>query len=131
MHLVQQGPTGEHRELCSILCGSLGGRGVWRRMDSWICWLSRCSPETVTIVFVSWLYAKTKEKAKKKKHPVLFLGYLKTDFWIVNTCNDYLCFPKFFGGDITFAGKSGKLYLTRSLLLCIDMEIHLPPPTQK
>ena len=29
----QQGPTVEHRELCSVLCGSLDGRGVWGRMD--------------------------------------------------------------------------------------------------
>ena len=28
----QQGHTGEHREPCSILCGSLDGRGVWGRM---------------------------------------------------------------------------------------------------
>ena len=30
----QQGPTVEHRELCSVLCGSLAGRGVWGRMDT-------------------------------------------------------------------------------------------------
>ena len=29
----QEGPTVEHVELCSMLCGSLDGRGVWRRMD--------------------------------------------------------------------------------------------------
>ena len=28
----QQGPAVEHRELCSMLCGSLDGRGVWGRM---------------------------------------------------------------------------------------------------
>ena len=28
----QQGPTVQHRELCSTLCGSLDGRGVWGRM---------------------------------------------------------------------------------------------------
>ena len=26
----QQGPTVEHRELCSVLCGSLDGGGAWR-----------------------------------------------------------------------------------------------------
>ena len=25
----QQGPTVQHRELCSKLCGSLDGRGMW------------------------------------------------------------------------------------------------------
>ena len=29
----QQGPTVQHRELCSMLRGSLDGRGVWRRRD--------------------------------------------------------------------------------------------------
>ena len=29
----QQGPTVQHMELCSILCGSLDMRGVWGRMD--------------------------------------------------------------------------------------------------
>ena len=23
-----------HRELCSVLCGSLDGRGVWRKVDT-------------------------------------------------------------------------------------------------
>ena len=30
----QQGPTVQHREFCSMLCGSLDGRGVWRRIDN-------------------------------------------------------------------------------------------------
>jgi len=29
-----QGPTVQHRELCSMLYGSLDGRGVWGRMDT-------------------------------------------------------------------------------------------------
>ena len=29
----QQGPTARHMELCSMLCGSLYGSGVWGRMD--------------------------------------------------------------------------------------------------
>ena len=33
----QQGPTGEHMELCSMLYGSLDGRGVWERMDTCVC----------------------------------------------------------------------------------------------
>ena len=33
----QQGPTRERREFCSMLCGSLDGRGDWGRMDSCIC----------------------------------------------------------------------------------------------
>ena len=30
----QGGPAVQHRELCSILCGGLDGRGVWGRMDT-------------------------------------------------------------------------------------------------
>ena len=30
----QQGPTIQHRELCSMSCGSLGGRGVWGKTDT-------------------------------------------------------------------------------------------------
>ena len=33
----QQGPTGYHMELCSMFCGRLSGRGVWGRIDTWIC----------------------------------------------------------------------------------------------
>ena len=50
----QQGPTAEHVELCSGLCGSLDGRGVfiWRRMDTCVCMAEslRGSPETITIL---------------------------------------------------------------------------------
>ena len=45
-----QGPTVQRRELCSVLCGSLDGRGVWRRMNMCVC-MSEClhsSPETIT-----------------------------------------------------------------------------------
>ena len=39
-------PTIQHRELCSMLCGSLDERGVWRRMDTRICMAEsfRCPP---------------------------------------------------------------------------------------
>ena len=32
----QQGPTVEHMELCSLVCGGLGGRGAWGRVDTCI-----------------------------------------------------------------------------------------------
>ena len=46
----QQGPAVEHRELCSMLCGSLDGRGARGRMDSLICMAEslHCSPEIIT-----------------------------------------------------------------------------------
>ena len=33
----RQGPTVEHMELRSTLCGSLDGKGVWGRMDTCVC----------------------------------------------------------------------------------------------
>ena len=58
----QQGPTVERREPCSVLRGSLDGRGVWRRMGTCTCMAEslHCSPETIT--FVNWLYPSTKYK---------------------------------------------------------------------
>ena len=46
----QQGPTVQHMELSSVLCGSLDGRGGWGRMDTSTCRAqSLCySPETTT-----------------------------------------------------------------------------------
>ena len=58
----QQGPTVEHREPCSVLCGSLDGSGVWRQTGTCTCMAEslHCSPETIT--FVNWLYPSTKYK---------------------------------------------------------------------
>ena len=45
----QQGPAGQRRELCSVSCGSLDGRGVWGRMDmcTWTAESLCCPPKTV------------------------------------------------------------------------------------
>ena len=63
----QQGPTVLHRELCSVLAGSLDGRGVSGRMGTCICsgWvplLSTCNYCNI----VNQLYSHTKSKIKKK-----------------------------------------------------------------
>ena len=45
-----------HRELCSMLCGSLDGRGLWRgtgtctRMAEFLC----SSPETITTLLINY-----------------------------------------------------------------------------
>ena len=45
-----------YRELCSMLCGSLDGRGVWGRMDTCtgmaesLC----CSPESITALLTGY-----------------------------------------------------------------------------
>ena len=52
----QQRPAGQNRELCSMFCGSLDGRGVWGRMDTCI-WMAEslcCPPEVVTTLWISY-----------------------------------------------------------------------------
>ena len=56
-------------ELCSMLCGSLDGKGVWGRMDTCICMAEsfHCSPETTTTLLISY----TPIQNKKLKTTVL------------------------------------------------------------
>ena len=66
----QQGPTVQHRELCSMLCGSLDGRGVWRGTDTCICMAEclSCSRETIITLLISYTPKQNlKFKLKKKK----------------------------------------------------------------
>ena len=47
-----------HRELCSMLCGSLDGKGVWERMDICMCMaesLSGCPPEHITTLLTGYV----------------------------------------------------------------------------
>ena len=48
--------------LCSVLCGSLDGKGVWGRKDICTCVAEslRCSLETITTLFVNQLHPTTK-----------------------------------------------------------------------
>ena len=55
-------------DLCSILCGSLDGRGVWGRMDICICMAESlcCLPEIITLLIG---YTPIQNK-KFKKNPL-------------------------------------------------------------
>ena len=50
----QQGPTVQLRELCLMLSGSLDGRGVVGRMDTWMCMPESLwsSPDTITTLLI-------------------------------------------------------------------------------
>ena len=50
----QKGPGVQHMKLCSLLCGSLDGRGACRRMDPWIYATEslHCSPGNITMLLV-------------------------------------------------------------------------------
>ena len=52
----------QHGEFCSMLCGSLSRRKVLGRMDTHICMAVslHCSLETITALFINWLYPSTK-----------------------------------------------------------------------
>ena len=62
----QQGPTGDHRELCSMSCGSLDGRGDLGRMDTCECMAeSLCCPlETITTLLTSYTLIQNKKFKK-------------------------------------------------------------------
>ena len=55
----QQGPTVEHRELCSVLCNNLNGKRIWKRIDihvyTCICITESlcCTPETGTTLLIN------------------------------------------------------------------------------
>ena len=62
------GLTVQHRELCSLLCGSRDGRGVWGRLDTcymcgWVPFLSIWNYHNM----VNLPCSNIKEKVKKKK----------------------------------------------------------------
>ena len=52
----QQGTAVEHRELCSMLRGSLDGRGARERMDTCVCMAESlcCPPETITTLLICY-----------------------------------------------------------------------------
>ena len=64
----QQGLTVYHREFHSILCGSLDGRGVWRRMDRCMCMAESvcCPPETIIILLNGYTPIQNKKFSKIK-----------------------------------------------------------------
>ena len=70
--------TTEHRELCSLWCGSLDGRGVWGRMGTWICMAEslHCPPETTTVLlsYTSIQNKKLKINKQTTKSTCVLLG---------------------------------------------------------
>ena len=60
--IINKDPLYSTGNSCSVLCGSLDGRGVCGEMDTCICMAEFlcCSPETITTLFVNQLYPNTK-----------------------------------------------------------------------
>ena len=60
----QQGPAGQLRELCSVSCGSLAGRGVWGRRDT-------CPPGPISTLLISYTSIQKKKFFFLKKTKIL------------------------------------------------------------
>ena len=62
----KKGHTIEHMKLCSMLCGSVDGRGIWRRMDTCICMAESlyCPHETITTLLIGYIPIQNKELKK-------------------------------------------------------------------
>ena len=56
-------------ELCSGLCGSLDGRGVWGRMDTCISMAESLdySPQTITTLLIGYTSIQNKKLTKMKE----------------------------------------------------------------
>ena len=56
-------------ELCSGLCGSLDGRGVWGRMDTCISTAESLdySPQTITTLLIGYTSIQNKKLTKMKE----------------------------------------------------------------
>ena len=69
----QQGPTIEPRELCSMLCGSLDGRGVRGRMDTCIYMAESlcCPPEIITTFLAGYTPVQNKKFGDLPGGPVV------------------------------------------------------------
>ena len=93
----QEGPTVQHMELCSRLCGSLDGRGVWGRMDTCICMAQfPCyPPETITTLLISYTLTQNK-KFKKRIYHQITIVYVLMHFNQqphLSVCLCVLCLP--------------------------------------
>ena len=87
----QEGPTIWHMELCSMLCGSLDGRGIWERMDAGIRMAEfvRCSPETITTLFISYTLIQNKKFKQQQKRAPNFLSICPT--WLSQLLSSISC----------------------------------------
>ena len=65
----EQGATIFHRQICSMLYGSLDERGIWGRMDTCICMAESffCSTETITTLLIGYNPIQNKKFKKERK----------------------------------------------------------------
>ena len=75
----QQGPIVYHTELCSMLCGRLDGKGVWRRMHTCVHMAEslRCPPETINSLLFSYTPIQNKMFFKNSPGTSLVVQWLR------------------------------------------------------
>ena len=78
MH-TQQGPPVWHRELFSVLCGSLDGSGVWGRVDTCIHMAESLhySPETITTLLFGHTPTQNKKFLKREREAMAVVKEVK------------------------------------------------------
>ena len=61
----------KHRELCSMLCGSLDGRGVRGRMDACVCLAESlcCPPETMATLLIGLQFSSSRSVVSDSLRP--------------------------------------------------------------
>ena len=89
----QQEPTVQHRDLCSVLCGSLDGRGVREKIDTciWMTESLHCSPKTILTLLIGYTPIQN-EKFKNKVHS---LKKRRATEIVCNHCSYFSHFPQF------------------------------------
>ena len=68
--MVKQGPTVQHREICSTLCCSLGGRGGLRENGCMCVCMAEsllCVPKTITTLLIGFTLIQNIKFKKKKE----------------------------------------------------------------
>ena len=88
---TEQAPTRQHRELFSMLCGSLDGRGVWGQVDTCICMAEplSCSLEIITAWLIGYIPIQSKKFKKIKiKMPYTHKTILHQTWKNQSTTND-------------------------------------------
>ena len=71
-------------------CGILDGRGVWGRMDTCIYMEEslHCSSETITTLFVNWLYHSTTSTKSLKSSKYLYCPSIIPEMWLGSGSTD-------------------------------------------
>ena len=74
-------------ELCSMLCGSLDGRGVWGRMHTCICMAESllCSPKTITTLLISYQFSSVQSLSRIRLFSTPWIAARQASLSITNS----------------------------------------------